>query len=145
MRKSILLGLAFLAALTAGSAAAKDGDIFYLTDFLNIKTFYSAWDNLLSQTPGIPKWLAEAPRNNPGTQLPGNKFPPEQTGPNYPQYIGFGLCKPHACGPNQFFVLFKSDGSEAWGYAIDDENPKGKFFNQPDKPKQKMLIELGKN
>jgi uncharacterized protein YecT (DUF1311 family) len=103
----------------------------YLFELLKRPVFLKSWQAMFAGEKDVPYWLSPEPN---GLSTPGEKI---TLGGQH--YITGNACQAHLCGNNNFYVLFTENGERAWGLLLDDDHPKGRFFNQPDSEKQKAL------
>lgn len=131
MLKRLLAG-AMLAVMVL-PVAAKEGD--YLFDTLKRPVWRKAWNNMLASGGRMPEWIGVFSRTYNGVATPASLV---NIGDK--TYELATVCKPHDCGDNQLYVLFKSDGLQAFGLLLQTGKPQ-RFLGAPDAAQQAALVQ----
>ena len=118
-----------------GNAQAEKSTVPYLFELLEQSDFMKSWQKLFSGKKNVPSWLTEYAKTKNGPSSPGGKI--TLGGQNY---VTGSVCMAHNCGNSYFDVLFTENGKNAWGLLV--ENDQMRYFNNPDKEKQKALRAL---
>ncbi len=106
----------------------------YLFEMLTKPIYYKSWNSLFVGEKNIDTWLTRYAKTKNGPATPGKAIQLGKT-----RYQINMICQRHACGDNQFFVLFDQDGTKAWGLLLKDGKME-RFFGNPDDEKKKALL-----
>lgn len=107
----------------------------YLFELLDNPNYLKAWHTIFDSEKNIDAWLARYAKSKNGVATPGKSIQLKGE-----RYLINTVCKPHACGDNQFFVLFAPEGAKAWGLLLKDEKIE-RFFGAPDNALKTILHE----
>lgn len=121
--------IASAVAVTSGRTFAEP----YLFEVLIKPTYYKSWNALFAGENDIDSWLETYAKTKNGVATPGTVIQLGEAG-----YQINMVCKARDCGHNQFFVLFASNGTKAWGLLLKDGKTE-RFFGGPDEEKKQAL------
>lgn len=107
----------------------------YLFELLKTPNYLSAWNAMIASEKNVDTWLAKYAKSKNGVATPGKRIQLKGR-----SYLINTVCKPHACGDNQFFVVFAPEGAGAWGLLLKDEKLE-RFFGAPDNELKTILHE----
>lgn len=107
----------------------------YLFELLNKPNYLEAWNAMIASERNVDAWLVKYAKSKNGVATPGKSMQL-----NGKSYLINTVCKPHACGDNQFFVVFAPEGTKAWGLLLKDEKLE-RFFGTPDSELKTILHE----
>jgi hypothetical protein len=116
---ALVLGL-----LAPGPALAADNGGPPLTELMMRPNYPTAYKTMIGTTT-VPGWVSDFAKTLDGPPTPSTDI--LAGGTIYT--LGF-TCKPNDCSNNQLYVLFRGDGSQAWGMLV--EGDKRGWLGAPD-------------
>jgi hypothetical protein len=99
----------------AGPAIAADNGGPPLTELMMRPNYPTAYKAMLGSAT-VPSWVTDFAKTLDGPPTPSTDMLSEGT-----IYTLAFTCKPNACSDSQLFVLFRGDGSQAWGMLIEGD------------------------
>lgn len=132
----MLVRLFLLAVLLGGAAPALAADGGPpLVELMLRPNYLTAFKKMLGTTP-VAEWIVDFTKTLDGPPTPSADLLAGGT-----IYTLAFTCKPNGCDSHQLFVLFTGDGSQAWGFLL--ENGQQTWLGDPsDKIKEAILSRL---
>jgi hypothetical protein len=132
VRMLFVAGLVLLAALApAGAQEAPPG----LDVLLQRPAFKEAWDKVFRRERNIDRWVHVFSGGGEGTVQPSRAFVRDGV-----SYIVGIVCRPQDCEDHKLFVLFRADGSQAWGRWVGKDL--ALTYGQPTPAVRALLVEV---
>lgn len=128
MIRAFLAAAVLLAATTVSALAGP-----YLFELMEIKSYRAAWLAMLDGEDDVPDWIVDFTDTGNGVASPSEDVDVDGGMP----FALATVCKPHDCGDNMLYVLFRPMGSGAWALLV---TPAGeRWFGNPDAAVKRAL------
>ena len=125
----VFLCLATLLPLTAKAQRPS----LYIFDVLNRPSYRAAYERMLRNERGLPRWMATAQAATRATTTPGVTRRVEGTNREI-----FSFCQAHNCAGHTVVVMFTEFGESAKGLLSDDNHVS--FFGNPSAAESRTLL-----